>query len=66
VLANEVISLGGKIIGQVDPGNYEFEDSKAIIDGKFIGLPVNEDYESEFTDKRVQNWVEDIKPKFGF
>lgn len=66
VLANEVTNIGAKIIGQVDPEGYEFEDSKAIIDGKFIGLPINEDYESDVTDERVNNWVADIKPKFGF
>ena len=66
VLANELTSIGAKIIGQVDTDEYEFGDSKAIIDGKFIGLPINEDYESHLTDERVNKWVADIKPKFGF
>ena len=66
VLATEVMNNGAEIIGQVGTDEYEFEDSKAVIDGKFIGLPINEDHESHLTNERVAKWVSDIKPKFGF
>ncbi|HNX54691.1 MAG TPA: flavodoxin [Prolixibacteraceae bacterium] len=66
VLAKELEKKGAKIVGQVDPAGYEFDDSEAIIDGKFIGLPIDEDFEPELTDERVANWVKSIKPAFGF
>lgn len=65
VLAKELIKNGANIVGQVDPSGYEFDESEAIIDGKFIGLPIDEDFEPELTDERVANWVKSIKPAFG-
>ncbi|NOZ45555.1 MAG: flavodoxin [Chlorobi bacterium] len=65
VLGKEVLEIGGKIIGQVSTDNYDFQESQAIIDGKFIGLPINEDHESHLTDERIKNWVAQIKPEFG-
>lgn len=65
VLAKELIKNGANIVGQVDPSGYEFDESEAVIDGKFIGLPIDEDFEPELTDERVANWVKSIKPAFG-
>jgi flavodoxin I len=65
VLANDLLSKGANIIGKVNPSTYEFDDSEAIIDGMFIGLPIDEDFEPELTDERVTNWVNSLKPEFG-
>lgn len=65
MLAKDLLKNGAKIVGQVDPAGYEFDESEAIIDGKFIGLPIDEDFESELTDERVANWVKSLKPAFG-
>ena len=65
VLAKELLDNGATIVGKVDPASYEFDDSEAIIDGMFTGLPVDEDFQPELTDERVANWVKDIKPAFG-
>ncbi len=64
-LARELTKNGATIIGQVDPAGYEFEESEAIVDGKFVGLPVDEDFEPELTDERILAWVNSIKPAFG-
>ena len=65
VLAKDLIKNGATVVGQVDPAGYEFDDSEAIIDGKFVGLPIDEDFEPELTDERIANWVKNIKPAFG-
>jgi len=65
VLAKELLKNGAKIIGQVDQSGYEFDDSEAVMDGVFIGLPIDEDFEPELTDERVSNWVNSLKPAFG-
>ncbi len=65
-LAKEIAPLNAKIVGQVDPDTYEFEDSEAIVDGKFVGLPIDEDFEPELTDKRIADWLGTIKAEFGF
>jgi flavodoxin I len=65
VLAKELMKNGASIVGKVDPSSYEFDDSEAIIDGMFIGLPIDEDFQPELTDERISNWVSSIKPAFG-
>jgi len=66
VLAKELQKQGASIVGQVDPTNYEFDESEAIINGEFIGLPIDEDFEPELTDERIANWVKSLQPAFGF
>jgi flavodoxin I len=65
MLAKDLLKNGATIVGKVDPSGYEFDDSEAIIDGMFIGLPIDEDFEPELTDERVSNWVNSIKSSFG-
>lgn len=55
---------GCKIVGMVDPKEYDFDDSSANVDGKFVGLPLDEDNESAQTKTRVSKWLEQILPAF--
>ncbi len=66
LLGRELLKNGAKLIGQVPAENYDFGSSEAVIDGKFIGLPVDEDFEPEMTDQRLTVWLEQIRPQFGF
>lgn len=66
LLAKELMNNGAVLVGQVPVEGYEFDESEAIVDDKFLGLPVDEDFESELTDERVQNWLEQLRPDFGF
>lgn len=64
VLAKKLMKVNATLVGQVDTDGYNFRESEAVIDGKFAGLPIDEDYEAEMTDERVTNWVEDLKKEF--
>jgi len=55
---------GCKIIGMVKTSEYSISDSKAIIDGSFVGLPLDEDNESSLTNSRLDNWLNDISKQF--
>lgn len=66
LLGRELMEHGAALVGPVDTDGYEFEESDAVIDGKFIGLPLDEDFEPEMTDERVVKWIEDIREDFGF
>ncbi len=59
-------SPGVRIVGQTGTEGYEFGDSEAVVDGKFIGLPLDEDFEPELTSRRVSDWIDAISPDFGF
>lgn len=65
VLAKNLLKNGANLVGKVDTAGYDFDESEAVIDGMFIGLPIDEDFEPELTDERVSNWVNSIKPAFG-
>lgn len=49
-------------IGAVSPEGYDFEDSEALVNGEFIGLPIDEDNDSNLTEERINNWIEILKP----
>lgn len=66
VLGKELIKSGANLVGKVSVDGYEFDESEAVIDGEFIGLPLDEDFEPELTDERVAAWVDLIKADFGF
>ena len=65
ILAKELLKNGATIVGKVDPSAYEFDESEAIVDGMFVGLPVDEDFQPELTNERIFNWADNIKPAFG-
>eukprot|EP00438_Fugacium_kawagutii_P027007 Skav232505 [mRNA] locus=scaffold1096:112452:113117:+ [translate_table: standard] len=54
-------AAGAKMIGYVDASGYTFGESKSVKDGKFLGLPLDEDNEDDQTDGRISSWVEQLK-----
>ncbi len=65
VLAEKLMAQNATIIGRTSTDDYSFEESHAIYNNEFIGLPIDEDFEDEMTDERVKAWVEKLKPEFG-
>ncbi|PPC75960.1 hypothetical protein WH50_23250 [Pokkaliibacter plantistimulans] len=63
MLHDKVIAQGGKAIGYWSTEGYEYEASKAATaDGKqFVGLAIDEDWQRDQTDERVERWVQQIK-----
>jgi len=58
-----VKKTGATVVGSVSDEGYEFNESRAFIDGKFVGLPVDEDFEEDMTEERVDNWLKIILPE---
>lgn len=57
-------ALGANVVGAVSTEGYSFEKSTSIRDGKFVGLPLDEVNESEKTEERIANWLEQLKTDF--
>lgn len=51
---------GATIIGRYIDGDYFFEESKAFVDGEFLGLALDDDYQSELTERRIKEWIKTI------
>lgn len=61
IIYERIKDSGASFFGQVDTEGYTFDDSRGLVDGKFIGLPIDEDNEPNLTEERVNKWVESIK-----
>ena len=62
-LYNGIKASGAKFIGSVETDGYTFDDSEAVIDGKFIGLPLDDINEDDKTDTRIEGWLAAITPE---
>lgn len=62
VIYDAVKSTGAKIVGAVDASDYTYDDSESVVDGKFVGLALDNDNEDDKTAGRIDAWVEAITP----
>ena len=53
---------GATFIGGWDTEGYSFDASRAVIDGKFVGLVLDQNNQAILTDQRIDTWLEQIKP----
>ena len=61
IIYNKIKDSGATFVGAVETDDYTFDDSAALVDGKFVGLPIDEDNEPDLTDGRLAKWVAQIK-----
>ena len=52
------------VVGQVPDEGYTYDDSTAVVDGIWVGLPIDEDNEYDLTQERLEKWVETLKNEF--
>ena len=53
---------GAIFVGSVPTDGYTFDDSSAVVNGQFVGLPLDDVNEDDKTDARIDAWVELISP----
>ncbi len=53
-----------QIVGQVPDEGYTYDDSTAVSNGMWVGLPIDEDNEYDLTQERLAKWVEMLKKEF--
>lgn len=54
-----------EIVGFCNTEDYQFEESEGVRDGKFVGLPLDEDTQADLTTTRLNNWLNGLKEQ-GF
>jgi flavodoxin I len=64
-LADRLESQGIKLTGSWPTEGYTFTGSWALRDGRFIGMMIDEDNQSELTQGRVTAWVRQLISEFG-
>lgn len=65
ILEEKISELGGKSVGSWSTEGYDFSESKAVKNGKFVGLALDEDNQSDLTQERIKAWVAQLKKEFG-
>jgi flavodoxin I len=65
ILEEKISENGAETVGYWPTEGYEFSESKAVRDGKFVGLALDEDNQSDLTEERIKAWVTQLKPEFG-
>lgn len=53
---------GANVLEGVSAEGYTFDDSDAVVDGKFVGLALDDVNEDDKTEERIDAWLEAIKP----
>ena len=61
IINDEIEKTGALVIGQTSIDGYEFSGSKAVVDGEFLGLAIDEVNQSELTDERVEKRISELK-----
>ena len=61
----DTVENSATVVGFTATDGYSYDASKAEKDGKFVGLAIDEDNESNKTDSRAAAWVEELKQQFN-
>lgn len=55
--------LGAEMIGDWSTDGYTFEHSASVVDDRFVGLVIDQRTQSMYTEERLKQWVEQVKPQ---
>ncbi|MDR3259118.1 MAG: flavodoxin [Fusobacteriaceae bacterium] len=65
ILYDIIIKNNGKVIGFTPSEGYLYKESEAVIDGKFVGLALDEENQRNQTPDRIKNWIVEIISLFN-
>ncbi|KAB2920681.1 MAG: flavodoxin [Dechloromonas sp.] len=60
-----VTERGARVVGSWPTAGYDFKTSLAVLDGRFVGLALDLDNQSDQTEARLDAWLKLIAPDFG-
>jgi flavodoxin I len=64
IMAQILEKQGAEIIGFTSSEEYSFESSLALRGMQFCGLCLDQENQARLTNKRIENWVEQLKKEF--
>lgn len=62
-LYDAAAEAGANLIGAVSTEGYTFDDSEAVVDGKFVGLALDDVNEDDQTEGRINDWITSIQDR---
>ena len=64
-LHDAALEAGAAVIGEWPEDGYDCLASSALDEGRFLGLPLDQENQAELTDDRVQHWVAQVVGEAG-
>lgn len=61
IIYEDLKESGCRFVGAVSDAGYTYSSSVAVVDGKFVGLAVDDMNEGDKTDGRVTEWTDMLK-----
>lgn len=61
-LHNYFAERGAEVIGQWSTEGYIFQNSASVVDGKFVGLVIDQRTQGFLTEERLEKWLAEITP----
>jgi len=65
ILADAFQKAGAELVGYTSTDGYVFSQSRAVRDGKFCGLVIDQENQPQLTAKRIADWCKQIKEEFA-
>lgn len=65
IIHAKVTGKGCSFVGSWPTEGYNFEASKGVVDGKFLGLALDEDNQKNLTPERIKTWVSQLRAEFA-
>jgi flavodoxin I len=64
ILVDKAAERGARIVGKTSTEGYTFDASAAQRNGSFLGLVIDEDTQSNLTEPRIRDWVDQLRREF--
>jgi len=61
-LHDKLQGFGAELIGSWSTEGYTFEQSASVVDGRFVGLVIDQRTQGMHTDARLDAWVAQVRP----
>ncbi len=66
ILYEKVKEKGGAVVGdKQDISGYDYGESRAVVDGAFVGLALDEDNQDELSEERIAAWTDGLNRVFN-
>lgn len=65
IIHQKIAGTGATFVGAWPTSGYNFEASKGVLNGKFLGLAIDEDNQKDLTAGRIKTWVEQLRSEFA-
>jgi flavodoxin I len=64
-LYDAAMEAGATMVGACATDGYDFGESRAVVEGKLVGLALDEDTQPDLTQTRIEAWVQQLQSELG-